>query len=100
MQTLIVRVVSNIGGPWPSLCEPLSEHPLLIHSSARSLAFHEREVRVILDELKRMVESGQVQPVLDSTCDVTNAALVQDAFQRTAGKSTIGKAVVTFVKSH
>lgn len=72
----------------------------LIFSSARSLAFHEREVRVILDELKRMVESGQVQPVLDSTCDVTNAALVQDAFQRTAGKSTIGKAVVTFVKSH
>ena len=55
---------------------------------------------MILDELKRMVESGQVQPVLDSTCDVTNAALVQDAFQRTAGKSTIGKAVVTFVKSH
>ena len=59
--------------------------------------FHERELRVILDELRRLVDCGQVQPVLDSSCDVKSTQNVQEAFQRTATKSTIGKAVVTFV---
>ena len=49
--------------------------------------------KTILDELKQLVDSGKVQPVLDSTCDVTKC---EDAFQRTATRSTIGKAVVTF----
>ena len=49
--------------------------------------------KTILDELKQLVDSGKVQPVLDSTCDLTKC---EDAFQRTATRSTIGKAVVTF----
>ena len=49
--------------------------------------------KTILDELKQLVDSGKVQPVLDSTCDHTKC---EDAFQRTATRATIGKAVVTF----
>ena len=49
--------------------------------------------KTILDELKQLVDSGKVQPVLDSTCD---AMKCEDAFQRTAARATIGKAVVTF----
>jgi len=54
-----------------------------------------RECRVILDELKRLIDSGHVQPVLDSTCSVSQA---EEAFQRTAAKSTIGKSIVAFVQ--
>ena len=52
---------------------------------------HER--RVILDELKRLIDSSMIQPVLDSTSTVTEC---EEAFQRTATKATIGKAIVTF----
>ena len=49
--------------------------------------------KTILDELKQLVDSGKIQPVLDSTCDIMKC---EDAFQRTATRVTIGKAVVTF----
>ena len=68
-----------------------------LFAPSHALNFHQRELRVILDELKRLVDAGQVQPVLDSACDVTEIGKLQEAFQRTATKSTIGKAVVTFV---
>ena len=50
--------------------------------------------KTIIDELKQLVDSGKVQPVLDSTCDIMKC---EDAFQRTATRATIGKAVVTFL---
>ena len=49
--------------------------------------------KTILDELKQLIDCGKVQPVLDSTSSVGKC---DDAFQRTASRTTIGKAVITF----
>lgn len=47
-----------------------------------------------LDYLKDLVDQGQLQPVLDSSCPPES---FEEAFQMTAAQATVGKVVVNFV---
>ena len=54
--------------------------------------YHSLDVRP-LDYIKRLVDQGQLQPVLDSSNSLND---FDEAFHATAAGANIGKAVVTF----